>query len=91
MVAVVSTWLIGVNAAIVYRFWPEKWLTLKIAATSGLLAYCALSALYGTPAQWRLLLGLCAICVDAGAIAGMWDALRIARAGDGVLIAYRRR
>jgi hypothetical protein len=91
LVACLGTWLIGVNCAILYRFWPEKWLTVKMIATSGLLAYCILSVLYGQPAQWRVAVGLAAICLDAGAIAGIWDALRLARAGDGVLIAYRRR
>lgn len=91
LVAIAATFLIGVNAAILYRFFPEKWLTLKVVAVSGLLIYVSLSALYGQPAEWRLLIGLAAVAGDAGAVAGMWDAMRMARQGDGVLVAYRRR
>lgn len=91
LVAIIAIWLVGVNCAIIYRFWPEKWLMLKLFASSGLLAYISASMLYGNPGEWRVILGLCAVCLDAGSIFGIWDAMRLARKGDGVLIAYRRR
>lgn len=82
---------IGVNCAILYRFWPEPWLSSKLLAVSGLLAYAALSVTLGDPDEWRVLIGLLAVALDAVALAGVWKALLSAHRGDGVLVAYRRR
>ena len=90
-IASVALFLIGVNAAVVYRFWPEPWLVSKLVAVSGLLSYVALSVLYGNPATWRALIGAVAILVDCAAIGGIWHALHKAEKGEGVLVAYRRR
>ena len=89
--AMVACFLIGVNSTVLYRFWPEPWLSMKIVAVNALLTYITTSALFGAPAQWRLLWGLCALLVDVAAAAGLWQALTDSRHGDGVLIAYRRR
>jgi hypothetical protein len=90
-VAGASLFLIGVNLAILYRFWPEPWLSAKVLAVSGLLTYVMLSVLLAHPSMWRVTIGLAAVMFDCGAVWGMWSALDTARRGDGVLVAYRRR
>lgn len=90
-IAMLATFLVGINMAMVYRFWPESWLISKMIAVSTLLVYVALSVLYGNPAIWRAFVGLFAIGVDFLAIGGIWRALHKAERGDGVLVAYRRR
>lgn len=91
-VAGIAIWLIGVNGAIIYRFWPEGWLTTKLIAVSFLLGYVALSVVIGTPILWVIGVGLGVITLDAVAVAGIWRALYNARGSDdGVLIAYQRR
>jgi uncharacterized membrane protein len=89
--AMIACFLIGVNSIVLYRFWPEPWLSLKVVAVNALLTYVTLSALLGSPAQWRLAWGLCALLVDCAAAIGLWAALDDSRRGDGVLVAYRRR
>lgn len=91
LVATIATFLIGVNAALVYRFWPEGWLTVKCFAVSGLLLYISLSVLYGTPATWRVAIGLASVLIDTVAVFAIWRALHKASEGDGILIAYQRR
>lgn len=86
-----ATFLIGVNAALVYRFWPESWFIMKAIAVSLLLTYVSFSLLYGDSAAWRAAIAVVAILTDFVAIGGVWRAMHKAEKGDGVLIAYRRR
>jgi hypothetical protein len=83
--------LIGMNAAVLYRFWPERWLTIKMVAVSSLLLYILLSVWIGHPDPWRIWLGLGAVLADFWALFVLAKALHHARTGEGVLIAYRRR
>jgi len=89
-VAGLAVFEIGVNAAIIYRFWPEPWLTAKIGAVSLLLLYVCLSVVFGSPG-WRVWVGAVAVGVDMMAVRGVWRALVMAHQGDGILVAYRRR
>lgn len=91
LVACIATFLIGVNLALIYRFWPEPWLITKVVAVSGLLTYISFSVLYGHPAEWRTLVGLAAVLLDCVAMLVIWRAMSRARGGDGILIAYQRR
>lgn len=90
-ITMVATAMIGVNLGILYRFWPEPWFSAKLLAASALLSYVALSVLYGDPAAWRLWVGVVALVVDAMSLGGIYAALRHARKGSGVLVAYQRR
>lgn len=91
LIACVATFLIGINGALIYRFWPEPWFITKCIAVSGLLTYISLSVLYGDPSTWRAFTGLAAVVIDCGAIATIWRALNKARTGTGYLLAYKRR
>jgi len=91
IVGVICLVLIGMNLAVLYRFWPERWLTIKMVAVTGLLAYVLLSVSLGNPAEWRIWLGFAAVVGDGYALWTLASAMHAARAGEGVLIAYRRR
>lgn len=91
LVAGMAIFLIGANLGIIYRFWPEAWLVTKMAATAALLAYIAISAVFGHPEEWRLILGVAALLIDTVALLSVYYAMDKTMRGDGVLVAYRRR
>jgi uncharacterized membrane protein YjjB (DUF3815 family) len=83
--------LAGMNVAIIYRFWPEPWLVTKLVAVTGLITYLLFSIVFGGITAWLAAFGLVAVLGDIWAIKVLSTALRSARVGDGILIAYRRR
>lgn len=92
LVGGISTFLIGANIGMIYRFWPEPWFTTKLTAATLLIATTGSMMFNAGPLSWwRLDLGLLAVVVDCLALYTVYRALEDARTGDGVLVAYRRR
>jgi hypothetical protein len=83
--------LLGFNVAIVYRFWPEPWLTMKLIGASSLIGAYLLAVSYGDLSPWLLWVGLAAAALDAGALYTLSAQLQDARRGEGILVAYKRR
>lgn len=86
-----AVFLIAVNGAIIWSFWPEPWLSLKLSAVSLLLGYVA-ATMFAGPRPWMFCVAFAATVYDSIAVFGIWHGLHRARGSEeGVLIAYRRR
>lgn len=84
VVAAVALVEIGCNIAMIETFYASKgrWsypITTKMMAVSLLLAYVALSVVFGNPATWRVWIAAAAVTFDAASIYRLWRALACGR------------
>jgi len=86
-----AAFLIGVNLAFIVEYWDglTQWFSFKLGATTMLLLYVGLSVALGSPAQWRVAIGLGACIVDTMAIARVWLTFQRAKRHSSDLVVYQ--
>jgi hypothetical protein len=88
LTAAIALFEIGANAALIEKFYGSRGrlrypITGKMIAVSMMLAYMALSVLFGSPPVWRVTIALISVTADGAALIWIWWALRQGRSLDG--------